>query len=48
MSVLIALLLGIPIGVLSAVKHNSVIDLIGRVLALLGSGGAEFSARHAA
>ncbi len=36
MSVVIALLLGIPIGILSAVKHNSVIDLIGRVLALLG------------
>ena len=36
LSVLIALLLGIPIGILSAVKHNSVIDLIGRVLALLG------------
>lgn len=36
MAVLIALLLGIPIGVLSAVRHNSVIDLLGRVLALLG------------
>ncbi len=36
MSVLIALVLGIPIGILSAVKHNSVIDLLGRVFALLG------------
>lgn len=36
MAVLIALLIGIPIGVLSAVRHNSIIDLVGRVLALLG------------
>jgi peptide/nickel transport system permease protein len=36
MAVTIALLIGIPIGALSAVKHNSVIDLLGRLLALLG------------
>jgi len=36
MSVTIALTIGVPIGVLSAVKHNSVIDLIGRLLALFG------------
>lgn len=36
MAVTIALLIGLPIGTLSAVKHNSVIDLLGRLLALLG------------
>jgi len=36
MSVTIALTIGVPIGVLSAVKHNSIIDLIGRLLALFG------------
>jgi peptide/nickel transport system permease protein len=36
MAVAIALVIGIPIGVLSAVKHNSLIDLIGRLIALLG------------
>lgn len=36
MAVTIALVIGIPIGVLSAVKHNSLVDLFGRVLALLG------------
>jgi len=36
MAMAIALTIGIPIGVLSAVKHNSFIDLVGRLLALLG------------
>jgi len=36
MSVLIALAIGIPIGVLSAIYHNTLIDLIGRLFALLG------------
>ncbi len=36
MSLLIALLIGVPIGILSAVRHNSFIDLIGRLLALVG------------
>jgi len=36
MSMTIALTIGIPIGVLSAVKHNSLVDLFGRLLALLG------------
>jgi peptide/nickel transport system permease protein len=36
MAVMIALLIGIPVGALSAVKHNSVVDLLGRFLALLG------------
>jgi peptide/nickel transport system permease protein len=36
MSLAIALVIGIPIGILSAVQHNSVIDLFGRLLALLG------------
>lgn len=36
MAVVIALLMGIPIGVLSAVRHNSLIDLFGRLIALLG------------
>jgi peptide/nickel transport system permease protein len=36
MAVTIALVIGIPIGILSAIRHNSVIDLLGRVLALIG------------
>jgi peptide/nickel transport system permease protein len=36
MALSIALVIGIPIGILSAVQHNSVIDLVGRVIALLG------------
>lgn len=36
MAVIIALTIGLPIGILSAVKHNSVVDLLGRLLALLG------------
>jgi len=36
MSVLIALLIGIPLGLLSAVYHNSIIDLCGRLFALIG------------
>jgi len=35
-SLLIAVVLGIPIGVLSAVRQNSFIDLFGRFLALIG------------
>src|SRR5688572_31120584 len=36
MAVAIALGIGLPIGILSAVKHNSLIDLFGRLIALLG------------
>ncbi len=36
MSVVIALIIGIPIGVLSAVYHNTLIDLLGRLFALIG------------
>lgn len=36
MAMLIALSIGIPIGILSAVKHNSIIDLFGRLIGLLG------------
>ncbi len=36
LSVCVALLIGIPIGVLSALHHNSPIDLFGRVVAMLG------------
>lgn len=36
LAVLIALLIGVPIGVISAVRQNSVFDLLGRVLSLLG------------
>jgi peptide/nickel transport system permease protein len=36
MALVIALSIGIPLGVLSAVRHNSVIDLFGRLIALLG------------
>ncbi len=36
LSVVIALAVGIPFGLLSAVYHNSVIDLLGRLFALVG------------
>ena len=36
LAVIIALLVGIPIGIVSAVYRNTVIDLIGRLFALLG------------
>lgn len=36
MSVVIALLIGIPVGILSAVYHNSIIDLLGRLFSLVG------------
>jgi peptide/nickel transport system permease protein len=36
MAVMIALTIGLPIGILSAVRHNSVVDLFGRFVALLG------------
>jgi peptide/nickel transport system permease protein len=36
MAVLIALAIGIPIGVLSAIYHNTLIDLLGRLFALIG------------
>lgn len=36
MALIIALVIGVPLGVLSAVKRDSVIDLIGRLFALLG------------
>ncbi len=36
LSVFIALLVGIPIGILSAVRHNSWLDLFGRVFSMLG------------
>src|SRR5215207_3842173 len=36
MAMAIALVIGVPIGVLSAVKHNSLIDLVGRLFALIG------------
>lgn len=36
MSVVIALLVGIPVGILSAVYHNSIIDLLGRLFSLIG------------
>lgn len=36
MALSIALLIGLPIGILSAIRHNSIIDLFGRLLALLG------------
>lgn len=35
-SVVLALLLGIPIGVITAVRQNSALDYIGRVLSLMG------------
>lgn len=36
MAMIIALVVGLPIGILAAVKHNSIIDLIGRLFALIG------------
>jgi peptide/nickel transport system permease protein len=36
LSVIIALLVGIPVGILSAIRHNSWIDLIGRILSMIG------------
>ncbi|MBC7812802.1 MAG: ABC transporter permease, partial [Burkholderiales bacterium] len=36
MAMVIALVIGIPLGILSAVRHNSIFDLLGRLLALLG------------
>jgi peptide/nickel transport system permease protein len=36
MALVIALGLGIPLGVISAVKHNSIIDLFARLFALIG------------
>jgi peptide/nickel transport system permease protein len=36
MSMIIAVLLGVSIGILSAVRHNSFVDLIGRMFALVG------------
>jgi peptide/nickel transport system permease protein len=36
MSVLIALVIGVPIGMLSAIRRNSWIDLFGRVFSMLG------------
>jgi peptide/nickel transport system permease protein len=36
MAVVIALIVGIPLGLLSAIRHNSIIDLLGRLFALVG------------
>lgn len=36
LSVMIALTIGIPTGILSALNHNTIIDVIGRVFAMLG------------
>jgi peptide/nickel transport system permease protein len=36
MALIVAMLIGIPLGVLSAVKRNSIIDLFARLFALLG------------
>jgi peptide/nickel transport system permease protein len=36
LSVFIALIIGLPIGVLSAIRHNSFLDLFGRIFSMLG------------
>jgi peptide/nickel transport system permease protein len=36
LSLITALLIGIPVGILSAVRHNSLIDLAGRILSMIG------------
>ncbi len=36
MAIVIALSIGIPIGILSAIRHNSLIDLFGRMFSMLG------------
>ena len=42
LSLLIALIIGISIGTLSAVRHNSLIDLFGRLFALIGLAAPNF------
>lgn len=36
MSVIIALSIGLPIGIISSLRHNSMIDLVGRIISMLG------------
>lgn len=36
MAIFVALSIGLPLGILSAVRHNSVADLFGRIIGLLG------------
>ncbi len=36
LSVIIALVIGLPIGILAALRHNTSIDLLGRVISMLG------------
>ncbi len=42
LSLFVALAIGIPIGTLSAIMHNSVIDIIGRLFALIGLAAPNF------
>jgi peptide/nickel transport system permease protein len=42
LSLVIALVIGIPIGIMSAVMHNSVIDIIGRIFAMIGLAAPNF------
>ena len=44
LSLSIAMLIGLPIGILSALKHNSMIDLAGRIFAMIGMGGSQLRA----
>ena len=44
LSILVAILIAIPIGVISAVKKNSFVDYIGTVVRFIGFVGAEFLA----
>ena len=36
LSVIIALSIGLPIGIMSALRHNTLIDLVGRIFSMLG------------
>ncbi len=42
LSMTIALLVGIPLGTMSAVMHNSVIDMVGRIFAMIGLAAPNF------
>lgn len=36
LSVVIALIIGLPIGIMAAIRHNSFLDLFGRIISMLG------------
>jgi peptide/nickel transport system permease protein len=36
MAIIVALAVGLPLGIMSAVRHNTIVDLVGRIIGLLG------------